>query len=453
MTWDATAYLVTIKAIATVESNHDYGAINPSDAITLGIAQWYGVRAAQLLFTIKNEQTALFNTYCPASIDAAMSSHPATDPWWNSRHVTREEGVGLRNLLTRHPVKTIQNDKLANDIMGYLSVAQAWGLSINDETLTTEFFCTIYHQSPNAASQICSNLPNKATLDNIYQAALNNDIVGDYRTRQDTCYNIIKNQDTSGLSAPTDDPVVDDVTNPDGGDGGNDPTTDGATNGGNRRRTRANHIVKQGNVLVLHNKNGSTSTFYKSGGVYIAADGSNGTRYTNPNPNPNPNPDDESNPDDGDTPTVPTDPDLPRGTAADIIAFARSKLGDFSYSQGPGRMTPEISGYTDCSAFLVYAFQKGGNVSLGGTYTGNLCTRGRLVGEGAVPQSQMNPGDLIFIRWGSAIRSNTPFDHVVLYCGSTRISMGYTPGPNEGPWNVDYSALNNGGRIQVRRYL
>ncbi len=451
MVWDATAYLVTIKAIATVESNHDYGAINPSDPITLGIAQWYGVRAAQLLFTIKSQQTALFNTYCPASIDTAMSSHPADDAWWNGRHVTREEVTGLRNLLTRYPVKTIQNDKLANDIEGYLSVAQAWGLSINDETLATEFFCTVYHQSPRSASEICANLPSKSTLENIYQAALNHDVVGDYRTRQDTAYNIIKNQDSSGLSAPTDDPVVSD-SGPEGGDGGNDPTTEGTGTGGNRRRSKASHIVKQGNVLVLHNKNGSTSTFYKSGGVYLVADSSNGTKYINPNPNPNPNPD-EPNPDDGDTPTVPTDPNLPRGTAADIISFARSKLGDFSYSQGPGRMTPEISGYTDCSAFVVYAFQKGGNVSLGGTYTGNLCTRGRLVGEGAVPQSQMQPGDLIFIRWGSAVRGNSPFDHVVIYCGATRISMGFTPGPVETVWNTDYSALSNGGRIQVRRYL
>lgn len=447
MTWDATAYLVTVKAIGTVESNGDYGAINPSDAITLGFGQWYGVRAAQLLFTIQAEEATLFTTYCPSTIVTAMSSHPASDAWWNSRHVTREETAGLRNLLTRAPIKTIQNDKLADDIYGYLSVAVAWGLDIDSQTKTVEFFCTVYHQSPRAASQIVNNLPANASLDAIYQATLNNDIVGDYRIRQDTVYTIIDTQDTSGLALPTDDVEVDDTTIPDGGDGG-----DGGT-GGNRRRSKELYMVDRGKVRVLYHKDGSTTTFIKSGAHYIPADSSSGIKYTDPNPDPDPTTNNGG--DDGETPPVTTNPALPKGTAADIIAFARSKLLDFNYSQGPGRMTPEISGYTDCSAFLVYAFQKGGNVSLGGTYTGNLCTRGRLVKDGAPTEAEMNPGDLIFLRWGSTVRANSPFDHVEMYCGGgTRISMGRTPGPTEAAWNADINAaVGNGGRVQIRRYL
>jgi Cell wall-associated hydrolases (invasion-associated proteins) len=444
--WDATANQIVIKAIGTVESNLDYGAINPSDAITLGVAQWYGTRAAGLLFHIKVEATTSFDDYCPDTIKDAMLAHPATDPWWNGRHVTREETARLRTLLTRADSKIVQNVLLIADVAGYLDIAAQWGLDKDTETLATEFFCTIYHQSPRAASQICSILPTKATLENIYQAAINNDIVGDYRSRQDTAYNIISNQEPAS-DTPPDDVIVDEEDIPDGGDGG-----DGG-NGGKRRRSKDLYMVDRGNVRVLYHKNGSTTTFYKSGGVYLAADGSAGAKYTNNNPDPDPDTNNDNN--DGETPPATTNPSLPKGTASDIITFARSKLLDFSYSQGPGRMTPEISGYTDCSAFLVYAFQKGGNVSLGGTYTGNLCTRGRLVKDGAPTEAEMNPGDLIFLRWGSTVRSNSPFDHVELYCGGgTRISMGRTPGPTEAAWNVDINAaMSNSGRVQIRRYL
>ena len=403
------------------------------------MAQWYGVRAANLLFRIKNEAVTAFNTYCPDSIKNAMLAHPATDTWWNARHVTREEIIAFRNLLTRSAVKTIQNDQIVTDVAGYLDVAARWGLNKDTETAAVAFFCTVYHQSPNAASQIVANLPSPTNLDTIYQATLNNDIVGDYVTRQTTAYNIIKNGDVSGVENPTDDTeVIDDGTSEDGTDG---------TGGGRYRRGKNHHIIKRGNQLILYRTDGSTLTFYKSGGAYLPRK-HGGTVYTNPN-NPT-NPDENT-----DNPPTPVDPNTPKGTGADIIAFARTKLLDFDYSQAPGRMTPEVSGYTDCSAFIIYAYQKGGNVGLNATYTGNLCTLGTLVKEGRPTTAEMQAGDMIFLRWGSAVRANSPFDHVELYTGDGQmISMGRTPGPHQAAWDQDINyALGNGGRVQVRRYL
>lgn len=51
--WDADAKKLAIKAIATVESNLRYDAINYNDPITVGISQWYGTRAAHLLMQIR----------------------------------------------------------------------------------------------------------------------------------------------------------------------------------------------------------------------------------------------------------------------------------------------------------------------------------------------------------------------------------------------------------------
>lgn len=434
MAWDATAYQVTIKAIGTVESGMRYGAVNPVDPITVGLLQWYGTRAAGLLFRVKNEAPAAYDDYCPASIKTAMSSHPASDSWWNSRHVTKEEITGLANLLSRGAVKSIQNNQVATDIDEYVRVAAAWGLNKDTETLAVEFFCTVYNQSPRAASQIVANLPAKCTLDTIYHVTLNNGIVGPYRSRQFSAYNIIKNQDTAGVGNFDDDPTTPDDN--DGGDGGN-----GVNTGGTKLKNNDHYISMHGRTLHVHHRDGGVQKFFKSGAIWIAArDPNAGAIYEGG----------------ADSPPIPVEPGGPASdAAAKVIAFARSKLLDFSYSQGPGRLNPEVSGYSDCSAFLVWVFQKAANVSLGGTYTGNLCTKGKLVKEGRPSRDEMAPGDLIFYRWGSSVRANSPFDHVSMYTGEgTRISMGRTPGPDEKVVEGDFDyALGRGGRIQVRRYL
>ena len=54
MVWDAEAIRVAKNTIGTVESNNKYDVIYYADAITIGIAQWYGPRAAVLLNKLKD---------------------------------------------------------------------------------------------------------------------------------------------------------------------------------------------------------------------------------------------------------------------------------------------------------------------------------------------------------------------------------------------------------------
>ena len=53
MAWDEAAKKLAIKVIGTVESNLKYDAIYYVDPITVGIMQWYGTRAANLLVQMK----------------------------------------------------------------------------------------------------------------------------------------------------------------------------------------------------------------------------------------------------------------------------------------------------------------------------------------------------------------------------------------------------------------
>lgn len=456
MTWDATAYQVTIKAIGTVESNMNYGASSVSDPITIGILQWYGTRAANLLFEVQSSEPSIFSVQCPSTIQSAMSSHSATDTWWNRRTLTKEERAGLFNLLTNPAVIAIQDSQMQSDIDDYLAAADAWGIDKDTETEAAEFFCTVYNQSPRAASQICAILPAKCTLSDIYHAALNNSIVGTYRNRQDTAYNIVKTQDTSGVGSI---PTVPPPSTSDGGDGNEaSPQPSEPTNVGSQGQTvqgDALYITDRGHLRILHRRNGrSPQSFYKSGGVYLAsADSTVGSTYPSNDTTTIPTPPPTA------TPPINTDPGGPvSGAAAAIIAWCRSKIHAYSYSQGPGRLNPEKSGYCDCSGFLVYAFQHAGNISLGGTYTGNLWNKGTLIydsSSSAPAESLLNPGDLIFIRFTGSVRGNSPFDHVEMYTDThTRISMGHTPGPDEFAWDVDINdALAHGGRVRITRHI
>ena len=58
MTYDATAKKLAVKVIGTVESNLNYGSVNYNDPITVGIAQWFGTRAAALLDRMEVENSS-----------------------------------------------------------------------------------------------------------------------------------------------------------------------------------------------------------------------------------------------------------------------------------------------------------------------------------------------------------------------------------------------------------
>ena len=55
MAWDDQMKRVAVKAIGQVESSMNYMSINYSDPITVGIAQWFGVRAAAILNKMRSK--------------------------------------------------------------------------------------------------------------------------------------------------------------------------------------------------------------------------------------------------------------------------------------------------------------------------------------------------------------------------------------------------------------
>ena len=135
-----------------------------------------------------------------------------------------------------------------------------------------------------------------------------------------------------------------------------------------------------------------------------------------------------------------------------MIAWQAANQQHFAYSENPGRLDPETSGYTDCSGLERWLYEKFASLDIG-TWTGDECTHGTLITEDKTEARAgvgMLPGDLIFYRW--APDSPATFDHVNMFVGDGMVQNHGGPGP--GP--VTQSLMTNvdsAATVMVRRYI
>lgn len=235
--YDDEARKLAVKVIGTVESNLDYGAVNYNDPITVGIAQWYGVRAAAILHRMMMENGGSWYDV-EGSISHQVATIPTNDPWWNSRYLTFTEGSSLVPVMERNV--EIQNDQLTDDLEEYVTVAVNNGIDKDANTATMIYFFSMYHQGPVYAFQVLNDCGPDATLDEIHTACLANPVLGQYGSRYNTTYNLISEFDFSGIEVP--------------------PPPDPEQPNGN-----ASLILQAGDVMIVQFKDGERIQFYPSG--------------------------------------------------------------------------------------------------------------------------------------------------------------------------------------------
>lgn len=405
MTWDSTAYQVAIHALGQVEASMDYGAVNPRDAISVGLFQWYATRAAALLLDMRSTNPTEWAPLSGTQLDSDLSAHSATDSWWTTRYVTQREIDNLHLVLRAPANKTIQAALCVTDMdNSYLPAGARVGIDKDTNTMTMEFFVNMYNQSPRSAIRVAQTVGPDASLDKIYAACLNDSVLGNYKTRYQTAYNIIKTQDTTGV------------------DVGSDTSDDGTGDEGAVSRPISNisMIQQHGNNLHLMFKDGSKQLIFpKSGAKSWIAPFNNNLGSTPVN-------------DPGDASSGGTTP-APSGAVANMISYLAAHVNAFAYSQGPGRLTPESSGYTDCSGLMYWVYKKFASLNIG-TYTGTQCNNGQIISNNKASiraETGMVPGDLVFYNWSGTQTSSHPYNHVAMYIGSNQIySHG---GPDPGP--------------------
>lgn len=196
MTYDDVAKKLGVKVIGTVESNLNYGSINYNDPITVGVAQWYGTRAANVLNRMRTENPGEWYGVAE-SLNNQLLTIAASSTFWNSRYLTRAEGDSLAGILTRN--QAIQNAQLTTDLDVYKAVAIDYGFDPDANTATVLYFFSMHHQSPASALQVVQTLDTTATLAQIHAATLAHPVLGQYGARYRTTFDLITVADLSGV--------------------------------------------------------------------------------------------------------------------------------------------------------------------------------------------------------------------------------------------------------------
>lgn len=432
MAWDATAKKVAVKAIGQVESSLNYAAINYNDPITVGMAQWYGTRAAAIL----NRMRAAHPTEY-ARVDAGLRSRLETvsegSSSWNTYYLSRQAGDSLRDLLLAS--KDIQGDQIVKDLESYFSVAKQYG--INPETDTDAFilWCVAYHQGPRYALQAANNYSGGG-LNAMYNAIMSNGVLGQYYNRYNGAKNIIANKDTSGVDV--------------GASGVSTPGNGGSVGENNQQVSiEGGKVVitaDDSNILTMRSKFGTHRLYSRGHNLWEVNIGEivqniTGGQAGAPNQGGG-----------GGGGAVPSD----GSNGAKALAWILARLGKFAYCQCPGRQDPDHSGITDCSG-LMYAAYKATSGTFVGTWTGDQYFRGQAVierGSGAMTAAQkalLRPGDMIVMAWRSTGSVYPETDHVEMVVDQNT-TVGHGGNPYYGPVKKSMDILGATRWWTVRRH-
>lgn len=422
--WKSYAMYVT----GTVESSCDYGCIEKSAMQGIGIMQWTNGRSWQLLNLMVTDYPNTLSLF-PILGDKIK---PGSTSWGEKAFTQSEANEISAAIVTTEGVST-QNKLWSQDCdESYIPL-------LRDECGLTDpkgavYALTVYHQSPRAFYQIYNACGN-ASLETWYNTTLNNGIVGKYKTRQNTVYDLLSQwdgesgKDGFGTTNPTE--TVGGDNNPNNGNP-DDTFSTVLTS------VSMNRITQNGNELILHCSVSGVEKqliFYKGGsGMWFPQLS---------------NQDEEQNTVDTPVPDTPTH----TGTNEDIewILNKEQELkGTLQYSQAASLRTNIEGGYCDCSGLVWWLYnQRGYSI---GTSTWSQIYSGELIEEGTAgtlpDETKMQLGDLCLFNWGNGTQ------HVELYIGNnTTIGHGGDPylGPTEKTLSGQCSAAY--GFWMVRRII
>lgn len=412
--------LYAMYVIGAVESNHNWTAINPSDPITLGMMQWYGNRAKSLILRGKTSDPAGYAQYF-ASTAAAEAAEANQD--MSYYYVTQADAAAWHAWAATDPNHVVQQAQWEDDFTAYQQVCDSHGFPAGNMRERI-FFMSMYHQSPVSAFRVLGSTSGTASLELLHSTALNDSVLGKYRTRYDTAYTMLKNWD--GQSAP-----------PDFGQAGDAPTPGGDPGGGGiitPTPAQQRYISLVGDVLILHD-NGKTSQFYQTAQQVWTNSGTDGTPISGGQ----------------------TDAGSETGSdaGAKVVAWVAARVGKYAYSQGPGRLDPEASGYTDCSGLWWRAYQDVTGINVG-RWTGEQAGLGtRIAVSGtdtpASAVAKSKPGDLLLLTWSG---HNPNYDHVEGMTGTGKDQTLSHGGPGDGPnYRQATDQMARASEWELRRYV
>ncbi len=112
--------------IGTVESNCDWGACNYVDAITMGMMQWYGTRARNLLERGRTADPEGWDTFSTSAPTLARQVQANTVNW-TTRYLSTAEGNAWKTWAQRDKNHAFQEAQWDADWNGYQSTMSNYG--------------------------------------------------------------------------------------------------------------------------------------------------------------------------------------------------------------------------------------------------------------------------------------------------------------------------------------
>ena len=152
---------VTIHVLGLVESNLSYTDIYTGDPITIGIMQWYGVRAGRLISRIRKYDPAGY-AMLPGRLRSMLETNGPSSEAWNSLWLRKEELAPIRAVMVRPLTKWVQHVTANQDMGDYLALAKRKGIDPDVVPKTTIMFIVSNHQWPvgtNKAVKIAGTNP------------------------------------------------------------------------------------------------------------------------------------------------------------------------------------------------------------------------------------------------------------------------------------------------------
>ncbi|GLC29699.1 DUF5050 domain-containing protein [Clostridium omnivorum] len=157
-----------INIIAQNESGTSYTCVVAKDvnSLSIGLFQWHGSRAKEVLVKIRDKDPETFNTKLTATNIPTEVTY--SDDYWDNKALNDIEVLALKALLDTNVAKEVEDSLATRDTNSYINTGKTLGITDNKALV---FFADMYNQGPGYAAQAVNACTDKS-LYNIYQQSL-----------------------------------------------------------------------------------------------------------------------------------------------------------------------------------------------------------------------------------------------------------------------------------------
>lgn len=396
MAWTNAQNLYCMYVICEVESGWNWAATNMQDAITLGIGQWWGTRAAGLMQRLRDGAPTSY-AKLSSRLRTKLESDGPTAQSWTGFYLNQEDAKSWADSAEDSENHQIQQALFLEDIEGYKTTLASWGLDVESNVAATIYWMSAYHQNPSYCNNVMSTVGDITNLSTIRSGILSHRVLGQYPNRYNKIYERLTAWD--GVSAPPDFGQVDEFQE------GLSPTAPG----GNLEQpvTGIRYLQRRGDNIMVFSED------YPQGMMCVKTNGDLWIPFTSNTQVEMPNTEEG---------ITGGSPSLFEQCKQTWIDWANA--GGFAYGADAAGKYPETSGHTSCAACIWAALDKNGSdiCNWMSIFCPDLQNQGKLIYHATgyndirVPVEQMLPGDLILMDYASS--GNGRADHVDWYFGN-----------------------------------